>query len=329
MDGRTKIDFNKTRNFGEKINITFNYISQNFKSLALSLIYILAPLMLIGGIIFSYFMDWYFGFIGSAASGVEPDFSAQDLPMLFVAGLGSFAVAIFAMSLIVAVVYSHMMIYKENEINPITVKDVWERTKNEFSGILGFQIGLFMIIAFGSAIVGGIVIGIPAALESGFLVAMGFIGFFIIVAYFSVAVSLCLVIKVNEDVDFFTAIQRSLHLIRGKWWSTFGLVFIMQLIASMMSYLFAIPFYVMMGVSMFHSIETGGGPLGAMQDMGILGIISYTILLFGSYILYSLPAIALAFQYYNLVEMKEATGLMDKIESMGEADKSEDADEDY
>lgn len=34
-------------------------------------------------------------------------------------------------------------------------------------------------------------------------------------------------------------------------------------------------------------------------------------------LLYSLPNLGIAFQYFNLVELKEARGLMDKIESMG------------
>jgi len=35
-------------------------------------------------------------------------------------------------------------------------------------------------------------------------------------------------------------------------------------------------------------------------------------------ILYSLPNVGIAFQYFNLVELKEARGLMSEIETLGE-----------
>ena len=38
------------RDFGDKINATFSFVSQNFKTLFLSLIYFAGPLGLIGGI---------------------------------------------------------------------------------------------------------------------------------------------------------------------------------------------------------------------------------------------------------------------------------------
>ena len=37
----------------------------------------------------------------------------------------------------------------------------------------------------------------------------------------------------------------------------------------------------------------------------------------GSYIVMMVPIIGIAFQYFNLVERKESTGLMQKIDSFG------------
>jgi hypothetical protein len=36
-------------------------------------------------------------------------------------------------------------------------------------------------------------------------------------------------------------------------------------------------------------------------------------------LLYALPNIGIAFQYFNLVELKEARGLMNQIENLGQA----------
>lgn len=329
MNNQEKIEFNQARKFGDKINITFSYVSQNFKSLALSLIYILAPFVLIGGIAFGYLMDWYFRLIGNVTGGQDP-ISMMDIPTLTVAALGISIAMVFSVSLIVTVVYSHMMIYKETELHKIEVSEVWERVKSEFSGILGLQIGLFIILIFGGIIIGGILIGIPIFIDSIFLSVLGGLGLYILIIYISIALSLTYVIKMNEKLEFFALIQRSLYLIRGKWWSTFGLLFIMQLIAAMISYLFAIPLYIMMFANIFHSIETGSGnPFEGMEGMGFFGIAAYTLYLFGYFLVYSLPFIALGFQYFNLIELKEAAGLMGKIETIGNEEISDDSDEDY
>jgi hypothetical protein len=46
-------------------------------------------------------------------------------------------------------------------------------------------------------------------------------------------------------------------------------------------------------------------------------------------LLYTLPNLGIAFQYFNLVELKEAKGLMDKIDSMGSVASSEKGEEHY
>ena len=104
MDDQKKIDFNQARDFGKKINTTFAYISQNFKSLSLSMIYISAPLMLIGGIAYAMFFDWYLKFISGTIEGGEPDFSSGDVQTIIVAVTGVMLVSVFAGALIVTIV---------------------------------------------------------------------------------------------------------------------------------------------------------------------------------------------------------------------------------
>jgi hypothetical protein len=330
MADQKKIDFQQARDFGNKINTTFAYISQNFKSLSLSIIYISAPLMLIGGIVYAMFFDWYLKFISGAMEGGEPDFSSGDVQTIIITVTGVMLVSIFAGALIVTIVYSHMMIYKENELRKIEVSEVWERVKKEFTGILGAQIGLVLVFSFSITIVAGILVGIPIAMESIFLGVIGYLVVIILLFYVIIAISLCFIIKFNERADFFTMIRRSIFLIKDKWWSTFGLIFIMNLISGAISYIFAIPSYLITFMSFFHSFaETGTFPEEMGEGLTIANIIASTIYIFGSYIVYILPLVAIAFQYFNLVELKEATGLMDKIQNIGEEEKTDDSEEHY
>jgi len=124
----------------------------------------------------------------------------------------------------------------------------------------------------------------------------------------------------REQTGFFTALGRSLKLIRGKWWSTFGLLLITTIIMVLIGYLFSIPFYLFSGASMFSSLSSGEEASSFNQIMKILASIVYNLVVF---VLYSIPLIALAFQYFNLVERKESAGLMDKINTMGGEKKNE------
>ena len=85
----------------------------------------------------------------------------------------------------------------------------------------------------------------------------------------------------------------------------------------MISYIFLIPAYAMMFISAFHSVEAGAAP----EPGGILQIVMvvfFTLYYFLQLTLYALPNVGVAFQYFNLVEMKEARGLMKQIDSLGD-----------
>src|SRR5690606_19153177 len=92
-----------------------------------------------------------------------------------------------------------------------------------------------------------------------------FLAFFAAVAviigfmYVVVSMSLLFVIQAFERKNFFEAASRCFFLIKDKWWSTFGLLFILSLVQSTISSIFLIPWYINFFVTMMHSIE--GGPM--------------------------------------------------------------------
>jgi hypothetical protein len=109
-----------------------------------------------------------------------------------------------------------------------------------------------------------------------------------------------------------------MFLTRSKWWSTFGLLMVFTLIVSITSSLVAIPWSFSNTVTTLHSI-TGDGEVPTGTDW--FGIISNTLRYLFQYLLGVLPQLALIFQYFNLVEMKESRGLIEKMESMGANDQ--------
>ena len=94
------------------------------------------------------------------------------------------------------------------------------------------------------------------------------------------------------------------------------------------SYIPIFPLYIIMGVSALHNVstDTTANPLEGMSTITvILMALYYTVQL----ILSALPNIGIAFQYFNLVEMKEAKGLMSSIDSFGESAPTPQNDDTY
>jgi hypothetical protein len=116
-----------------------------------------------------------------------------------------------------------------------------------------------------------------------------------------------------EDLGPLAALSRSFYLIRGKWWSTFGLGFIMAIIQSTISYIFAIPMYGLMLLNVFQITKTG-----APHDTSLL-MQAATLLYSGSAVLLlALPLLAMGFQYFNLAERRDSIGARQQLAMLGQ-----------
>jgi len=81
-------------------------------------------------------------------------------------------------------------------------------------------------------------------------------------------------------------------------------------------YIPAIPFYIVMFVNALHS--TSVDPSEVSSSSGQIWItIFFAFYYLLQMLLNTLPNIGIAFQYFNLVELKEAKGLMNEIENFG------------
>jgi hypothetical protein len=145
--------------------------------------------------------------------------------------------------------------------------------------------------------------------------------------YLWISSSLTLFIQTYEDKNFFSAVGRSVKLIQGKWWSTFGLLFVLTLIAYAVSYVFIIPYYIVIGTTMMHKVSSPLAPLEGPSK--IITTIFFTLYYVVYLLLSSLPNVGLAFQYFNLVELKEAKGLIAEIENVGKAEEPKRPEESY
>ena len=317
MEEFRAIEFQRTRDFSKKLNATFEFIRQNFKPLGKSILFIAGPAALVGSVIAGSFMGEFLNLGSTAQSNPEAltsyfltvSFWGQML-LIFVFLTVSFVVAI-------ATINCYLILYDQKKTNQIEVSEVWDQVRKVFWPYLGSSILFFVLI-----IIAYVILLIPIfilANISGVLVVFGVIFIIGAIIFLIFSSSLTYFIQLYEKKSFMDAVVRSFKLINnGKWWSTFGLIMVLYLIMMTISYIFIIPYYAVLFTNTLHSISTGT-EVEPSSSWKIWTIVFFTLYYMAQMIMYALPNVGIAFQYFNLVELKEAKGLMNQIENLGQS----------
>jgi hypothetical protein len=283
------INLFQQRDFGDKINVTFQYVTQNIRSLGLALLYIVGPVALVAGIA-SGIMQSNILNLTKTAGGADPTDPTAFLRIFQNIFSPAFWVAMFFGVLAILVVslttYAHMKLYARKNGGPISVAEVWE----EMQPILGRGIIISLL--------GSIITGIGSLL------------FIIPGVYIAVVLVLALAITTFEGTDFGQTWDRCFKLIRDKWWSTFGLIFVMGLISGIIGLVFSLP------AGLINFLVAAK----LLPDIsGVWIVLGNVISTVGGTLLRSLIYVAIGFQYTNLVERQEGRGLLSAIDSIGSA----------
>lgn len=282
------------RDFGAKINATFQYVGENFRSLGRALLYIVGPVALVAGIATSVIQADILRLIGESAYARtnNPIYAFQMLtfftsPTFWLTA----ALGLLTNVLTILTTYAHLKVYERYNGNGpaggIRVADVWA----EVQPVLGRGV-LISVLASIVTVMAAFVFVFPAI-------------------YVGVVLSLALAVTSFEGTNFGETWNRCFQLIRDKWWSTFGLIFVMSFIIGFLGLVFAVPTAL---VSVFISLKLLPG---AAEPWLIVGNV---VSLVGKTLLNALLYLALGFQYGNLVERQEGRGTAALIDSIGTDD---------
>ena len=298
MELNQKINFYEKRDFGEKINVTFAFLRQNFAPLAKSILFIAGPAILliavVGGIYQATLMDT------TSESG-----AIDYLQIVSQGSLTSF-LSIFVSALLVTVVYAYLVLYVEREdYHSITVTEVWERVKQHYLVVVvsTFVYSVLVVLGFMLLIIPG----------------------FIAIA----ALSFLFIIQIKEDLSLGAAFSRCFKLVSDNYLSTLGLILVMSILIGIISMVVMLPFGIALGVPAFFTLSQGAGLEDAGGMMKVLLIAFQALSSLLSYLLYAILLIAVAFQYANLVEKKEAAGLLESVNTIGQTERPKHDDETY
>ncbi|RDC64264.1 stage II sporulation protein M [Adhaeribacter pallidiroseus] len=279
------LNFREERDLSQKINATFGFIKQHFKPLFRLLLFIVLPLALVGGLFLGIYQRRALTLNRGErdieyGTYAEYEFYKQISSFNYLIGVFCAYVSFLLLSL---VLYSYILEYMDNQ-GQVLPGTVWYRVKQNFMRVFFSSFGIFLLWALGSVLL--IVPGI----------------------YLAVALSFYLMVMLREDLGFVETVERCLYLIKGNWWSTLGMLLIISLIQALMALVLGFPVWVL---QIMQVLDLPGA------DNDFLMISANTLSSVLSIFMYVIIIVALAFQYFHLVEIKDGIGLLEQAELIG------------
>jgi hypothetical protein len=200
------------------------------------------------------------------------------------------------------------MVYKESESGNFELDNVVQITKKNFSLILTTALGYtFLMGAIGIVTVG---LGFLLMTQELYIFILLFLFGMFLLLYLSIKWTFIFIARLEEKLSFSDALRRSSNLIKDNWWFTFGLILVAGIIQGFLSFILYIPNYIVMFFVMFAGVDSASSGFSRIIYMLTSIITSLSVLL------YAINIIVVAFHYFNMVERKEAPGLLQKIDEI-------------
>lgn len=287
------VNFRQQRDFGEIFNSTFTFIGQEFKPLGKAIFYFVLPVLIVASIL-GVMVNIEQQKSLQVISAAGPDFVANPFSTLGTMYKYTFLTLLVYMVGLCAMrctIYGYIKAYITKGKDQFTSEDVWVEIRRFILPVLGTSVVVGLLICMGTifCIVPGIWVG--------------------------VSLSLIYVALMLEGKGMGDAFNRSFDLIKHNWWVTFAIILIAYIIVYCLVLLLSVPTALMGMKSFFTAFKDLRNPVEMNFSTTFFIMSSITSLV--SYLLFSIPFIAIAFQYFSLLEMKERPSLQDKIEQIG------------
>ncbi len=292
MQNEMPIPLRQYRDFGQLISTTFQFLRQNWRPLFRAIGVICLPPGLIAGFLLGRSLgDLQRLTMVNAGQGGQFNGFMQMVPMIL-----GYVLLLFTIVLLITIVYEYLRAYEKGEHHALGAADLWKRSIAE----IGNYIGISLLM--------------------GILVVIGTMLCFFPGVYVFVALSLTYIVHAIERKGVIDSMKRSQHLIKERWWETFGLIIILGLIQSVIAYALMIPTMIVSFAIGFNSLDGGQPDQEQFMDWYTITMaLMMTINMLVTMLTYPIMAVALGLKYYSLVEEKEGLGLRQKIQGFEQA----------
>ncbi|MFD0750490.1 hypothetical protein ACFQZS_10075 [Mucilaginibacter calamicampi] len=279
------IELAKVRDFSAIINDSFLFLRQNFKPLLRSY-FTFCGFFIVATIVASAMQQIkMLDLTGSIQGGQYegPISRVSQFTQVGVTALITLFFTLLTYTAIVVTVLSYMTIYKEKGNTPATNEEVWGYLKYYYFKIFGSTILNTILL----------IIGMVFCLIPG--------------VWLYPILGLMFPIMIMENSSYGYAFNQSFRLIKDNWWTTFGALFIMGVIVGITAAIFSLPGA--LWTEFAKLLHWPGGNIAAI----LTAVLTHLAM-----VLYILPIITLALCYFSLNEEKEGTGLMARINQIGD-----------
>ena len=280
-----KINLLKSRSFDRNMNISIEFLKQNYFPILKSLL-IFIPFFMIP----AYFLAKFQG-NGMAAftSGIAEYGIGNEFDFF------NFSIGYFFLIVITLIasffMISYMVVYSQSPDSKVDTDLVWEKVKNTSLPLLGAS------FLYGIAIILGIFL---------FIVP----GIFIAVSWYFFTY-----VYIAEGKSVFDSFARSYQLVKNNWWKIFGFLLVVYLVGSVISAMLGLP------VSMFMVLD----PilkLGLIENEKFLAFSSFFTLI-ASFISLPICYAPMGVMYYSRRADADKTDVDDQIEHLGTSEEEE------
>jgi len=287
------IELKKKRELGDILTDTFAFLRTQFKPFATTFLKIVGPYL----IIMLIAMGFYFSTFGDLLSDVQYDASAMDTINPIILVVVAIALIISALCAYVtaqATTLFYLKSYAENngvinyeEIRSNVYKNFWS-----FIG-LGILVGLSVGIGVMLCCIPGIFLYVPLSM------------------------SFAILVFTNRSVT--DSFGYSFDLVKDHWWMTFATIFVISIIVGIASYAFQIPAAIYQLGSMGMMAQEVDVENMDTNFIDPIYIILNLISTLAQYLLNVITVTAIALIYFNLNEIKNNEGTLQRIQNLGDS----------
>lgn len=304
---KEKINFRVTRDFGETFNVSVKFLRQNFKLLFQSLLFIAGPFILISSIAGAFYQSSAinaFSWVNQGSPFAQFGLSY----FLFILA------AIIANLALLGTVYAFMLEYMEKGYGNFNLNDVAKRLITNIGNILS----VFFTLTFLIAIFIGALVGIMIAIGSSSPILVGILAILILIAMlilfppFMWQLSVVYIVKMTENDNVFDAFGRTRSVMKNNFWWTWVIMLCAGMAVWIIAIVFSLPQAAMQIFLMFTKTANAG------SETSVVFIIVATVCTFCTTFVYSILYVISAFHYFSLAEQKDGTGLMERINEIGQ-----------
>lgn len=312
---RPRVDLYARRTFSENLSATFDFVSENFRTLFRFLTAFILPLCAVGGLCY---MSAFVQAIKMEAMG------GSELGMLGSLGtnyLLTILVSFLASAVLAGVVYTLMQQYwaRPDRLKGLTYADikptVWQNIRkmvNLYFLIAAFGIGLFVVFF--------IIAGLASTVSASLMVVALLVVIAMAVAVVPLFLSgpACILGGQTVTGAFKQAMRYGYRVLLGL----IGLVIILYLICSLVSTALSMPFYILAIIQVIAGVDqwTSSMEFTSSFWFTLINYLSAILALYGMCVGYALLHVGLAFYYGHAAEKVDGVSMtktVDEFENLG------------